>query len=214
VTMRHGGLRRATTFAAATFPAVFKPWPDSARRRLDPPMSHKSLTACFQEAGICIAGGGVPPFGVPGGTTPAQSWLDCKSIRSGPSCVWCPASSWASLCSASPYPLGGPQRAIGLAWIGKRFRFRNRSGRGSRKGRRSALWERRRAGVRCRLDDVEHLLAERPNELFGVHRFHAPDHAGREVLFDAIGRGRGRCAQEDGPTCSPSVTKHIRLRVQ
>jgi hypothetical protein len=50
--------------------------------------------------------------------------------------------------------------------------------------------------VRRRLDHVEHLLAEGAQELLGVGRADAPDHAGREVLFDAVGRGRGRCAQE------------------
>ena len=50
--------------------------------------------------------------------------------------------------------------------------------------------------VRRRLDDVEHLLAEGAHELLGVNRANAPDHAGREVLLDAVGRSRGRCAQE------------------
>src|SRR6516162_2048076 len=38
------------------------------------------------------------------------------------------------------------------------------------------------------LDDFEHLLAKGANEFFGVDRSHAPDHAGREVSFDAVGR--------------------------
>ena len=50
--------------------------------------------------------------------------------------------------------------------------------------------------VRRCLDDVEHLLAERAHELLGVDRAHAADHAGREVLLDAVGRSRGRGAQE------------------
>src|SRR6266446_10562962 len=50
--------------------------------------------------------------------------------------------------------------------------------------------------VRPRLNNVEHLVAEGAQELLGVGRADAPDHAGREVLLDAIGRGRGRCAQE------------------
>jgi len=33
-------------------------------------------------------------------------------------------------------------------------------------------------------------------ELLRVGRADAPDHAGREVLLNAVGRGRGRCAQE------------------
>ncbi len=50
--------------------------------------------------------------------------------------------------------------------------------------------------VRRRLDDVEDLLAEGAQELPGVGRADAPNHAGREVFLDAVGRGRGRCAQE------------------
>src|SRR6185312_11904986 len=50
--------------------------------------------------------------------------------------------------------------------------------------------------VRCRLDNIEHLLAEDAQELLGVGRTNAADHAGREVLLDAVGRGRGRCPQE------------------
>jgi hypothetical protein len=45
--------------------------------------------------------------------------------------------------------------------------------------------------LRRRLDYVEDLLAECPHELLGVNGTHASDHAGREVLFDAVGRGRG-----------------------
>jgi hypothetical protein len=50
--------------------------------------------------------------------------------------------------------------------------------------------------LRRRFNDVEHLLAERPHELLGIDGPHAADHAGREVPLNAIGRGRGRCAQE------------------
>src|SRR5262249_22251225 len=39
-------------------------------------------------------------------------------------------------------------------------------------------------------------LAKGANEFFGVDRSHAPDHAGREVFFDAVGRSWRRCAQE------------------
>ena len=59
--------------------------------------------------------------------------------------------------------------------------------------------------VRRRLDDVEHLLAEGAHELLGVDRTDAPDHAGREVLLDAIGRSRRRCAQEPALNCWPWV---------
>ena len=52
--------------------------------------------------------------------------------------------------------------------------------------------------VRHRLDNVEHLLAEGAHELLGINRANAPDHAGREVLLDAVSRGRGRRAQEPG----------------
>ena len=50
--------------------------------------------------------------------------------------------------------------------------------------------------VRGCLDDVEYLLAKGAHELLCVNRANAPDHAGREVLLDAVGRGRGRCAQK------------------
>src|SRR5262249_5248589 len=39
-------------------------------------------------------------------------------------------------------------------------------------------------------------LAKGANELLGVDRSHATDHAGRQVFFDAVGRSRRRCAQE------------------
>ena len=47
------------------------------------------------------------------------------------------------------------------------------------------------AAVDDRVDRVRHA-----QELLGVGRSDAPDHAGREVLLDAVSRGRGRCAQE------------------
>ena len=43
---------------------------------------------------------------------------------------------------------------------------------------------------RLGLDDIEHLLAERPDQLAGVDRADAPDHAGAEILLDALDRGR------------------------
>ena len=49
---------------------------------------------------------------------------------------------------------------------------------------------------RRRINNVEHLLAEGAQELLGVGRADAPDHAGRQILLYAVGRGRGRCAQE------------------
>src|SRR5262249_39207775 len=39
-------------------------------------------------------------------------------------------------------------------------------------------------------------LAKGANQLLGVDRSHATDHAGRQVFFDAVGRSRHRCAQE------------------
>ena len=56
------------------------------------------------------------------------------------------------------------------------------------------LTSRRRSGLG--LDHIEHLLAERPDQLAGVDRADAPDHAGAEILFDALDRGRFRCADE------------------
>ena len=48
------------------------------------------------------------------------------------------------------------------------------------------------------LDDVEHLVAECLDQLLGVDRADAADHAGGEILLDAVGRGRGRAAQKAG----------------
>ncbi len=40
--------------------------------------------------------------------------------------------------------------------------------------------------LRCAFDDIEHLLAEGLDHLLGVNRPNAPDHAGGEVLLDAL----------------------------
>ena len=48
------------------------------------------------------------------------------------------------------------------------------------------------------LDDVEHLFAEGLDQLLGVDRADALDHAGGEVLLDALGGGRRCRAQEIG----------------
>ncbi len=45
-------------------------------------------------------------------------------------------------------------------------------------------------------DHVEHLLAKDPHQLLGVDRADAADHAGREVLFDAVDRCRRRGTQK------------------
>src|SRR6516162_3199316 len=50
--------------------------------------------------------------------------------------------------------------------------------------------------IRASLDDVKNLLAEYSDELLGVDRPYATDHAGREVSLNPVGRGRGRGAQE------------------
>src|SRR5207248_1986939 len=50
--------------------------------------------------------------------------------------------------------------------------------------------------VRCRFNNVEHLLAESAHEPLGVDRTNSSDHAGRQVLLDAFGGRRGRRAQE------------------
>ena len=44
--------------------------------------------------------------------------------------------------------------------------------------------------IRLRFDRVEHVLAERPDELLGVSRTDAADHAGAEVFLDAFDRRR------------------------
>ena len=48
------------------------------------------------------------------------------------------------------------------------------------------------------LDDVEHRLAERPDQLLGVDRADALDHARGEVLLDALDGRRWCRAQETG----------------
>src|SRR5690348_8419220 len=50
--------------------------------------------------------------------------------------------------------------------------------------------------IRRGLDDVENLLAECSDELLGVDRSYATDHAGGEVSLDPVGRGPRRGAQE------------------
>jgi hypothetical protein len=42
----------------------------------------------------------------------------------------------------------------------------------------------------------------------GVDGTHAPDHAGGEILLDAIGRSRRRCAQEAG-VCTENLNPEI-----
>jgi hypothetical protein len=69
--------------------------------------------------------------------------------------------------------------------------------------------------IRAALDDVENLLAECADELLGVDRPYAADHAGREVSLDPVGRRRGRGAQEPrfellavGPIVDPLARGH------
>jgi hypothetical protein len=52
--------------------------------------------------------------------------------------------------------------------------------------------------VGLRLVDIEDLLAENPHQLLGVDRADASNHAGREILFDAVDRGRCRSSEESG----------------
>ena len=54
-----------------------------------------------------------------------------------------------------------------------------------------------------RLDRVEHLLAERPNELPGVSRADAADHSRTEVFLDALDRRRRGGFQKPGPELLP-----------
>ena len=49
---------------------------------------------------------------------------------------------------------------------------------------------------RLRLDDVEDLVSKRPDQLAGIDRADAPDHAGPEVFLDALDRRRRRTPQE------------------
>ena len=52
---------------------------------------------------------------------------------------------------------------------------------------------------RLRLDYIEHLFAECADQLSGVDRADAPDHAGAQILLDALDRGRFRGADEARP---------------
>ena len=49
------------------------------------------------------------------------------------------------------------------------------------------------------LDDVEHVLAELPDHALGVDRADTADHAGAEVLLDALDRRGGGCPQKPRP---------------
>ena len=42
---------------------------------------------------------------------------------------------------------------------------------------------------RLRFDDIEHLFAERANQLAGVDRADAPNHPRAQIFLDALGRG-------------------------
>ena len=48
------------------------------------------------------------------------------------------------------------------------------------------------------LDHVEHIGAEGADQLLRVDRADPPDHAGAQILLDALRRGRHRGAQEAG----------------
>src|SRR6476646_902579 len=50
--------------------------------------------------------------------------------------------------------------------------------------------------LRRGLDDVEHLVPESAYQLLCVNRANAPDHAGREVFLDTVGRSRRRRAEK------------------
>jgi len=52
--------------------------------------------------------------------------------------------------------------------------------------------------VRRALDDVEHRLAEAANQLAGVDRPDATDHAGGKIALDPLGRGGCGRFQEPG----------------
>jgi hypothetical protein len=52
--------------------------------------------------------------------------------------------------------------------------------------------------VGLRLDDVENLLAESSQQLLGVDRPDASDHARGRILLDAFDGGRGRSLEEPG----------------
>ena len=57
--------------------------------------------------------------------------------------------------------------------------------------------------TRLRLDRVEHLLAERPNELLGVNRADPADHSRTEVFLDALDRRRRGGSQKSRPELLP-----------
>ena len=57
--------------------------------------------------------------------------------------------------------------------------------------------------VRLRLDRVEHLFAERPDELLRVRRADASDHSRAEVFLDPLDRRRRRGFQEPRPELLP-----------
>jgi AcrR family transcriptional regulator len=63
-----------------------------------------------------------------------------------------------------------------------------------------------RKPVRCRLDDVEHLVAKGAHQLLGVN---APDHAGREIFFDAVGRSKEHLYEECISYYMENVAPHI-----
>ena len=53
--------------------------------------------------------------------------------------------------------------------------------------------------IGLRLDDVEHLLAESAQQLLGVGRADAADHAGGKIFLDAFNRGRLRGLKKLSP---------------
>src|SRR5262249_35701520 len=52
--------------------------------------------------------------------------------------------------------------------------------------------------IRCRLDDIEHLLAKGAPKLLGIDRANAADHARGEALLDALDRSGRRGLEEAG----------------
>ena len=59
--------------------------------------------------------------------------------------------------------------------------------------------------IRCCLDDVEHLVAKGAHQLLGVNRADAPDHAGREIFFDAVGQSGSEVRRNLALNCWPWV---------
>ena len=53
--------------------------------------------------------------------------------------------------------------------------------------------------VRCRLDDIEHFLAEGTHQLLSVDRPNTSDHAGRKIFLDAFRGSWRRCAEKACP---------------